>query len=174
MKTRIVALDPGGTTGVAKAVIADEAISDIDQSMLGPFPHHAALWSLLHEAGEGVDRLIIVCESFEYRNRPRTGLDLISKEYIGVVNLFVATSELPSVKSIFQSASMGKIRAEKTEGSALVKRGNLKQLGLWTLGPNGERHMVDATGHLVYYLLTSRGVISKEERLQLMERGGWK
>jgi hypothetical protein len=175
-RRKIIAFDPGGTTGWALADIRG-GLCAFTSGMLGPEDHHYNLYLLLEDerasSGGERDGLTIVCESFEYRNDSRAGLILKSCEYIGVIKLF-ANSHFRPDPLILQTASQGKIRGKKTEESAFVKKRNLQQLGLWSLGPNGEHHAMDAYGHLLNYMLAKPGKINSELRLELLIKGGWK
>jgi hypothetical protein len=169
---RILALDPGGMTGWACADIALAPLSvEFTQGMLGPERHHLQLFNLLGHLQ--VQDFTIVTESFEYRNDSRPGLELVSREYIGVTELFVQERMRNGRPLVYQTASQGKIRSQGKDQGALVKMSNLKKLNLWFLGSGGERHMVDATGHLLYYMLTTKNVIPPELRMRLLRDGGW-
>ena len=172
MKT-ILALDPGTTTGWALAQIPHDINEPVAwrQGWLGPEEHHAKLWALL-ELVETDQDFTIVTEKFDYRNDSREGLVLDSREYIGVVKLFGQQRNHPVV---LQPASVGKIRKGTTENTAFVKRRNLEALNLWSLGPKSAHHMVDATGHALFYML-GRGVptIDAERRKQILSAGGWR
>ena len=142
MTSRIVALDPGGTTGWAYVDIANDGTLEFHHGMLVAQNHHKELYDALVRWHIGDYQ--IVCESFEYRNASRPGLELISVEYIGVMKYFCQDFE---VAYHMQSASQGKVRDKP---SAFVKPENLKRLGLWS--PN-QVHAMDAYGHLLYYLI---------------------
>lgn len=158
---RIVALDPGGTTGWGMFT-AEERYDHLDKKsvytkhkfdcgQLGPQEHHSELYNAL--GMWQTDHYIVVCESFEYRNRARPGLELISKEYIGVAKLFC---EERGIKYIEQTASMGKVRDKST---AFIKPRNLQKLGLWTPGWG---HAMDGYGHLLYYMINTAGIMKHE------------
>jgi hypothetical protein len=172
---RIVALDPGGTTGVAILYHDDKALRR-EAFQLGPEDHHLELSNLLVSAYHSAKYLAeggitIVCESFEYRNRAREGLVLSSVEYIGVVKLFGQTHNCPVV---FQSASMGKVGAD--DSKAFVKRKNLEKLGVpWTYAL---RHQADATGHALYYMLHNPDFVREHKgnskiKMDILKQG-WK
>jgi hypothetical protein len=173
MKMRIVAIDPGSTTGWA-SMDAPSLNNANDrrwrQGMMGPEDHHLKLYTMISL----FEPDIVICEGFEYRNDSREGLVLDSREYIGVAKLWAQERTNVHVRYVEQQPNVGKIRGAATEQSALVKKRNLQKLGLWSLGPKSEHHMVDATGHLLYFMLTD-----SDERLQwhkrdLLIRGGWK
>lgn len=145
---QILAIDPGGTTGLAwwrEAATGDAW----DLKHIGPDEHHWDLWcfldrlvSLTHPA-----ELTIVCESFEFRqNRQRDNINLMSKEYIGIVKLFGTNTDTPVV---FQTAAMGK---------GFVSDEKLKAMGLWV---PGMKHAMDARRHLITYM------VQKQRRIDL-------
>jgi len=112
---------------------------------IGPQEHHLALWRFLQK--ERPD--ILICESFQFRqfDGNRTGIVLISNEYIGIAKLYAETFTEGSFKPqvVFQTASQGK---------GLMKDDKLKNLSLWF---PGEQHARDAARHLVYYMVTKLG-----------------
>ena len=163
MTLRIIALDPGGTTGWALADIEEGGHIEFKHDMLERMNHHKEL----HDTLESFEPDIIVCESFEYRNANRPGLELISVEYIGVMKLFAETSGTPYV---MQKAAQGKIRDKPT---AFVKPDNLKRLSLYH--PN-QVHAMDAYGHLLYYIINKPGdvdIILRQASARLLTKG-WK
>lgn len=128
----VIALDPGGTTGVAH-YFEDGAWYF---SEIGPEEHHEELFKNL-DFLLNRHKLVIVCESFEFRqNRQRDNINLMSKEYIGIVKLFQNRTSV-----VFQTAAQAK---------GFVTDQKLKKMGLWQ---PGKRHANDATRHLVYYLV---------------------
>lgn len=169
---RILSLDPGGATGWATftAETIEVPVSEED----GPWEneyynrkwncgtlesqmHHTELYGLLEL--QATQDFTIVCESFEYRNR-LTKAELISRDYIGVVDLFAAQRGVRVVK---QTAAMGKLHK-----NSFVKRANLERLGLWSPGRDN-RHAMDAYGHLLYYMIHNAGVLRSELLLR-----GWR
>jgi hypothetical protein len=160
----ILALDPGGSTGWAMysgALMAFEGNYEVNggaitQGQLGPEEHHLALWNLLglHHARN----FIIVCESFEYRQDQRPNVVLVSKEYIGVVKLFVEERNrtLPhdlQITHVPQTAATGKgFWYPKVPGKKASWDGSkLKAVGLYQPTTQG-RHINDATAHLLQFL----------------------
>jgi hypothetical protein len=150
----IVAIDPGGETGLAGAHY-QEGEWKFSAETLGPEPHHLALWRMLGSlyTAYGTD-LTIVCESFEYRNKERPGLVLDSVEYIGVVKLFVEEFKVP-----LQTFSA-------SEAKSFVKDHNLKRMGLYRTGKK-YRHERDACRHLLFYMT------KKLNNIEIL-RKGWK
>lgn len=82
---KVIALDPGKTTGYSVGYLRDEDPIFRFHSFQEKF-NHVQLYEFLQEE---VPQWI-VCESFEFRNRVRPGTELISAELIGVVHLFTA------------------------------------------------------------------------------------
>src|SRR4051812_23358195 len=110
---RIVALDPGGTTGMAMTDDKGISVSGAESARnqfnaswqihhMGPEEHHKELYQGLMLTRPDV----IVCESFEFRQgSQRANINLMSKEYIGVVKLYRDVTKTPVV---FQTAAAGK------------------------------------------------------------------
>jgi hypothetical protein len=162
----VLALDSGGSTGWAMYqaetwkdsnrwpdVVSE---SPILQGQLGPDKHHSELWDLLGTMH--VTNFIIVCESFEYRGEDRANISLISKEYIGVVELFTQDRNrtLPAdiqVRHVPQTAATGKgFWYPKVPGKkASWDPRKLQAVGLYQPTTNG-RHINDATAHLLAWL----------------------
>jgi hypothetical protein len=135
---KIIALDPGGTTGWASYTdFTDERLAKFACGQIGPDEHHEELFSDVLLAGTGYE-VEIVCESFEYRNANRPGLVLLSKEYIGVAKLSATMFSRPYTE---QTASKAK---------GFVRDSHIKKLGLWSVG---NKHAMDAMRHLIYYMI---------------------
>lgn len=124
---KIVALDPGGTTGWCE--LEDGYFS---HAQLGPKPHHLELWNRLL----ATEPSVVVCETFKYYPG-QTHTVLVSVEYIGVAHLYCQVSGAPLV---FQSPSQAK---------KFWTNDKLKSLGLFI---PGKVHSMDATRHLLYYV----------------------
>jgi len=165
----IIALDPGGTTGWATFNAdyvegpdgAELYNAEWRCGQLDGGKHHKELAILLEM--NHTQHYQIVCESFEYRNRSRPGLELVSKEYIGVAELVAQDRKLPPV--VYQTAAQGKVRNKTT---AFVKPTNLKRLGLWIPGND---HAMDGYGHLLYYIIHSKRPEFRPLRHDLIEKG---
>ena len=77
--TRILAIDPGTTTGLA---VYHTTQHKIELKQVGPEDHHKYLYKLCSQSDE------VVCEDFNFRPNPgRRKIVLDSKEYIGIVKL---------------------------------------------------------------------------------------
>lgn len=131
-----LAIDPGKTTGFC--------IGQKDGTSLRLSPAQYELGHL--EFYAFLDRsqaTYLICESFEYRNRARAGLDLTPVELIGVVKLFDEQREHQHV--YFQSPAQGK-------GHFTDQK--LKDLGVYK---RGVPHGMDATRHLLHWYTFGAG-----------------
>lgn len=172
---RIIGLDPGGTTGWAtytadrinatsKVITSSTPIYEYYDEQwacgqLDPHDHHYQLYSLLEL--QATEDSVIICEAFDYRNQAKPGLELISREYIGVVKLFSQERKVPY---ILQTASQGKVTKR-----SFVRKENLEKLDLWVSGGASKwNHAMDAYGHILYYMIHNN--IQKDALL----RRGWK
>lgn len=133
----VLALDPGGTTGWAtfggEYRIANDG-HGINMGQMGPHTHYQQLAAFIERLH--APSFTIVCESFEYRRGLRDNVELISREYIGIVNLIAAERDIPVH---WQTAAKGK---------AFFKDEKIKYLGLWW---PGHKHAMDALRHLLHY-----------------------
>jgi hypothetical protein len=161
---RIIALDPGGTTGWA--TYSAVKIPGLDMlryeswhcGHLGPSKHHAALNQLL--GMQHVQDYTIVCERFTDRVTEHA-VDLAAREYIGIVEAFCQEREVPLV---MQMSSTAKVFTKDT---------NLKKLGLWS---PGWKHAMDARRHLLWYIINGtpeRHSALNKVKSQLLNKG-WK
>lgn len=141
---RVLAFDPGGTTGWAMAtLIHEDAKSFVYHSgQIGPEEHHLRLYNFMTNGWSPVPSEL-VCESFEYRNMSRKGLELVSKEYIGIIKFF---SEQTATPLTFHTASAAK---------TFVPDDKIKALDLWT---PGQPHAMDSMRHLLRYLVIGKGI----------------
>jgi hypothetical protein len=134
----IIALDPGGTTGIAQADIEDFTITKIgcgqDRDMA----------SGLYEVLRSFNPDYIVCETFQFRNASRPGLDLTSAKLIGVCELY---AERHGIFLKMQEPSVQGPRAYWTDAK-------LKAAGLYL---PGKEHSRSAMKHLLYFLTFKKG-----------------
>jgi hypothetical protein len=78
---KVLTIDPGITTGFALARIEAETVDvGIFQDKLDHAPFYDLIARIAPQA--------IVYERFDYRNRQRAGLELYSRELIGVISLY--------------------------------------------------------------------------------------
>jgi hypothetical protein len=142
---RILALDPGGTTGWAlyqggPFALMDNPQRGIKLGHIGPMEHHLQLKEFIET--EISHDFMLVCESFEYRRDQRDNVNLISKEYIGVVKRLQqerASKGTVPLRVHFQTAAKGK---------GFWTDQKIKKLGLWW---PGHKHAMDALRHLLHY-----------------------
>jgi len=121
---KIIAFDPGGTTGLAKVILPEEKL-DVGQS------HSAeAIWYFLNN--EWPDQ--IVYEKFLYQRRDK--VDLTPVEVIGVIKLWAAVNRVP-----IASYTAAQAKTFWTDQK-------MKKLGGWF---EGMPHGTDALRHLLYH-----------------------
>jgi hypothetical protein len=120
-------LDPEG-----KAEYFDESWSF---GTLGPEKHHLELETLLEL--HRTDIYHVITESFQDRPGKQTATELISRDYIGVIDLWGRKNECRVIK---QTVSMAK---------GFVSDDKLKAMDLWS----SSKHSRDATRHLVLYMV---------------------
>lgn len=141
VERKCIGVDPGGDTGWA--------IRDIDQTWRhGVFDeddHHNQLWEFLYQEhfNKGASIGLIVCERFNYQRRPLdkgVSVEIISREYIGVVKLFTQTYRVP-------------LYMAQVPNKDFFNDANLKKLGMWY----GTQHERDAAAHLLWYFTNIEG-----------------
>ncbi len=140
---RIAAFDPGGTTGWATYSalwIPGLPHQNIrwDCGQIGPEKHHMALEQLL--GLQQVQHYIIVCERFTDRVTEHH-VDLMAREYIGIIEAFCESRKVPLVMQMSSAAKN------------FTKNPNLKSLGLWS-GAEW-KHAMDARRHLLWFIVNS-------------------
>jgi hypothetical protein len=134
---KVIAIDPGVTTGIAYGLHIDGLLTvHAEQSKFT----HAQLFDLLYDKSPN----IIVCESFEFRQKARSGLVLYSCELIGVIKLYVDTVPIP-VELVMQTASKGK---------GYYSDHLLNKNGVYV---RGVPHGMDALRHLLHWYTFGSG-----------------
>lgn len=168
---KIIAFDPGVTTGWCRHIVEprvrppDEVIPEVglrawDGGQFSPVDdqinvvnagsaakrdqgHHLRLYNFLqHERPD-----VVICERFVYEIRRNQGNDmpgivLMSRDYIGVIELYCKQRRTPLLMQTRNPLSMW-------------KDDKLKKLGLHT---PGAPHRNDATRHLLDWVVTKRGL----------------
>lgn len=137
---RLIALDPGGTTGVAR-LFGGIGRDSIEVTQLGPHEHHQDLWIYLETAVPEV----VICERFMYQRREvdkGVALNIDAREYIGIAKLWCLLND---AKFVLQTPAQAK---------NLWKDDKLKKIGLYS---TNARHANDATRHLLYFLTVTLG-----------------
>jgi len=139
---RIVALDPGGTTGWASAnSLALEYYQWQRGQLTGE--HHEELWHLLQVHQPEV----LVIERFQYQRRDMergVQLNIDAREYIGVAKLWAKIGACSSVDLVLQTPHQRKVFDDE----------KLKKMSLYLPAMS---HAMDATRHLLYYLVVTCG-----------------
>lgn len=142
-----LSFDPGGSTGYS--YFNNQMYYDSPTWGGGTFtePHH-------HEEIEYLIEVFqpnyVICEDFTFRQSPdsakqRTGLELISKEYIGILRL-LATHHF--YKFILQPTSY--------KNTNLVKDENLDKLNMLRYPKHPNRHYHDAAKHHLHWLIQKK------------------
>jgi hypothetical protein len=140
---RVVAFDPGGTTGI---VVWEDGQENIEGLHLGPEPHHKDLYYYCMTEAEKPGTFF-VCESFQYRNGLMKA-ELISNEYIGVLKV---VHEITDTRLFMQTPAMGK---------GWMTNPQLQTVG-WLFSPpsvSPYKHMNDAARHLAYFMMHNTNV----------------
>lgn len=81
----VIALDPGVTTGYALGEI-DEDDGFMRVVTGQERMDHKRYWEFLNYYKPD----FVICEKFEFRNKARRGLELFSRELIGITHLYIA------------------------------------------------------------------------------------
>lgn len=125
----IISLDPGGTTGIA--IYGEDDI--ITSYEIGGDDHHKELRDALSELVPD----LIIYESFDWRPYRNQKVELISREYIGVIKLFCITFDVAR-------------QVQKPALKSWWTDNKLKRVGEYNVGMP---HANDAVRHLLYYIM---------------------
>jgi hypothetical protein len=156
---RILALDPGGTTGWAmwqdKEYAREKAPWDhFTYGQLEAQQHHEDLYALLELMQ--TSEFTLICETFEFRQQDvekRMGISLVSREYIGVAKLFA--QQRMSSPVVLQSPGAAKGFIPDKAKNGMAANAKLKVMGLYM---PGKPHAMDAMRHLIYYMVNVEGM----------------
>jgi len=165
LPVKVMSFDPGKTTGWCKHFVYAEAKRSFTErhtsegerhwagGQIGPDEHHDKLYNML--AVE--DPKIVVCEAFNYQIRKldgvqMPGIELISREYIGVLKLWCQLRKKPF---ILQQPSI--LSIEWCKDPALAK------LGIYTAG---EPHHNDATRHMLHFIVDEKNGLGRKDYLR--------
>jgi hypothetical protein len=139
---RVLAIDPGKTTGVAVVTTADHSFTD-PGVLVGSWElTFSDLVHLLHEQVPLADAIAV--------ERFTLGPQTLSNSKDGAISALEAIGAVraarewhnPEVPMLLQSAAIAKRMADND---------TLRAIGLWTVGTKG--HALDATRHAVLYLV---------------------
>lgn len=143
---KVIALDPGGTTGYASGVI--------DNGKLGVVSGQAK-WNemqlYLQLKMSGAD--IIIYERFEYRSKKAynvDNVDLFPRNLIGVINLFVQKKEAQGTPIECYTQMPAQVLGKK----AYWSDSKLKAAKVYKVGAP---HANDAMRHLLYWAMFGHG-----------------
>ncbi len=139
MNIKVLALDPGVTTGIATLDFSDAVHTDQVKC------DHRAFYDFL----VGYNPQEIVFERFVYQRRDKVVLWPV--EVIGVIRLYGEQFDVP----LFAQTP--------SQAMNLWTDDKLKMLGLWQ---TGLVHGMDAVRHLLYYLVVTKGDRSWLESLR--------
>lgn len=135
----VIAVDPGGTTGFAIGIIDEDVgrmtVSSDELRMTG---------TQLYEKLEVLVPDILIYERFEYRNRAREGLSLISRDLIGVMELYCNKHKI----KWYAQMPGGTINAH-------FNNKRLKELGLFKASKGN--HANEACMHLCHWFTFREG-----------------
>lgn len=137
-----LALDPGVTTGwcLARWVPNENRILlACGEKQFALLDLYVALWSLANETD-----CTVIYETFEYRNRSRTGLNLTPVKMIGVIEL--AGQMFNEIGLCSQNAAQGK------------GFWNDDKLRKYKVYKTGRKHGRDATRHMLHFFTFGAGV----------------
>lgn len=136
---KAIAFDPGVTTGFAIGEI-DESIGEM---LVSTEQEKFSVSDVFSRLEEYVPNFIIY-ERFDFRNRARTGLELFSRELIGVFELYAQRN----VDTQIFKQSPGNVI------NGYFDRRKLVEAGLWI---PGKIHANEACMHLLYFFTFGAG-----------------
>jgi hypothetical protein len=128
---KILAFDPGITTGYAVGYLDVKACLMTVSADQNKFSHEE-----LHNTLIATNPDIIICETFEYRNRSRAGLVLYSVEMIGIIKLHCEWADIDLIEQT-PAQAMGYFTDKK-----------LKEFEVYQ---PGKPHAMDALRHLLQW-----------------------
>jgi hypothetical protein len=142
-RMRLMAIDPGVTTGYCFARIPDNFVNN-QRMFVWRAEQHVDEVDDVWDRIENFGPRYIVCEDFEFRQGGRAGLNLYPVQVIGVVRLYEVKS-LKQVAVYLQKAAQGK---------GYYSDNILKSEGFYK---RGVPHGMDATRHLLHWLTFGAG-----------------
>lgn len=127
---KAIAFDPGKTTGFATGEIENKLmLVQTAQAQLS----HEDLYNFLNN----YEPTYIICERFDFRMEARTGLELISRELIGIIELYVSQHEKCTLVMQTPAQAKGFWTDKKLLAGHLYRKAN--------------DHANDAARHLMYW-----------------------
>lgn len=155
---QVLAFDPGGSTGWASFNYNKPGQYRFESGTLSTPEHHTSIrWLIQDHCMGGLDNnhqvqpLTVISESFEFRQSPdsaknaRRGLELVSREYIGVMKLITSDLCVP-------------FKQQQPSHRNFITHEKLERLGQLHKPLHENRHRIDALQHLCYYLIVTKRV----------------
>lgn len=143
MEKLIIAIDPGGTTGIAVMKLTDTDFDLLEVHQWGdPDSVHEPILELITRYSEEFEDTYVICESFEIRPDVLAP-DETPKYIIKDLERFVQ----PHHEINYQQASVAKVGVPPAKGG---RPDRLKAFGLYQ---RSMRHSNDAIRHIVSYAL---------------------
>lgn len=148
---RVVALDPGRTTGYAHGII------DLTEGkMLVVTGQDKFDYQGMRDHLEQTDPQIVIYERFDYRNRARKGLDMYPRELIGIIELYCSDHGLVNLGRVYPQMPSA-VMQHFTDGK--LKSDNLYKIG--------KPHANDAARHILYWFTFGPGFKYNEKGYEL-------
>jgi hypothetical protein len=158
----IIAIDPGQTTGWA-IYNNQNGKEKFSCGQWGPHDHHQDLYGWL-ELWHTQD-FAVIGERFDFRGDDRSDINLMAREYIGVMKLF---AQERGVVVVWQWPFEG------VGSKSFIQPSNLRSLGIWVKGGADEWiHAMDAYRHLLYFMTAKpNDIVDRTLRVALLKRMG--
>lgn len=146
---QVLAFDPGGATGWAHVIYNGEW--EIYSGTYWKEEHHQEIVKDINFAFTSDEPLTVITESFEFRQTPesankRRGLELVSREYIGVMKLVCQNTNTPLIQQM------------PAHAKRFMTDEKLERVGYLTRPLHEHRHEHDALRHLFFYLISTKKV----------------
>ena len=137
---KAVAFDPGKTTGFATGEIPQygDWKDDVARCMLVSTAQAELNHTDIFEFLNNFKPDYIICERFDFRQKARTGLELVSRELIGVIELYVGLNKNCTL-------------VMQTPSQAIGGYWSNDKLLKYHLYRKGQDHANDAARHLMYW-----------------------
>lgn len=147
LKTNVLCIDPGKTTGLVYASFDNDKITvKPNQCVMSV----SDLWNYLNLVRPDN----IVCEDFEFR-RHLDWAELYPVQLIGIVNLYAEQV------SNYTDLVMQKARLIHGTGAFFDNKDKIRELGLWKPGEK-YHHAMDAMRHFLHWFYFGKGSRLKE------------
>lgn len=158
---QLLVFDPGGATGWAYYQIWYDGLHSITSGTFWQEEHHDTIRDIIElNAGLKNVPLTVITESFEFRQTPdsakkRRGLELVSREYIGVMKLVCKDNNIKLVQQM------------PAHALSFMTDERLEKMGHLCTPLHDRRHENDALRHLFFYLIQTLKVPEWRDKLKL-------